>query len=408
MNINQLLPFFDTSVEEWALDARLLRWLTFLWLFVGLVMLFSASYPSGDAEYGDGLYYMKRQLVSVALGLVVFNFVVRSPLRYVVNIAKWCVLILLGLIFVTCIPGVGTTVNGATRWLSLGIFPMQPSELIKPFLVLQSALIFGQWERLSWRVRLTWLAVFCGVLLGILLQPNLSTASLCGMTLWLMALGAGLPLTQLGGTALAGLVLGLISISIKEYQRRRVMSFLNPWADPLQDGYQLIQSLLAIGSGGPWGSGFGLSQQKLFYLPIQYTDFIFAVYAEEFGFIGSVLLLLMILTYGTLALKVALKARHSLHRLVALGVMVLIVGQSLLNIGVATGALPTTGLPLPFFSYGGNSMISSLLSAALLIRVARESSEAKVVPLHSRPASVPQAVPPKTRSPRRVPRRAGR
>ena len=193
MNINQLLPFFDTSVEEWALDARLLRWLTFLWLFVGLVMLFSASYPSGDAEYGDGLYYMKRQLVSVALGLVVFNFVVRSPLRYVVNIAKWCVLILLGLIFITCIPGVGTTVNGATRWLSLGIFPMQPSELIKPFLVLQSALIFGQWERLSWRVRLTWLAVFCGVLLGILLQPNLSTASLCGMTLWLMALGAGLP-----------------------------------------------------------------------------------------------------------------------------------------------------------------------------------------------------------------------
>jgi cell division protein FtsW len=157
------------------------------------------------------------------------------------------------------------------------------------------------------------------------------------------------------------------------------MSFLNPWADAMHDGYQLIQSLLAVGSGGIWGSGFGLSQQKLFYLPIQDTDFIFAVFAEEFGFTGSLLLLLMLLVYATLALIVAIKARNAVHRLVAIGAMVLMVGQSLLHIGVATGALPTTGLPLPLVSYGGNSMIASLLIAGLLIRVARESSEAEVV-----------------------------
>ncbi len=266
----------------------------------------------------------------------------------------------------------------------LGPVPLiQPSELIKPFLVLQSARIFGQWKGLSGRVRWLWLGIFSIVLLGILLQPNLSTAALCGMTLWLVALAAGLPFVQLGGTALGGVLLAVISVSIKEYQRRRVMSFLNPWADPLKDGYQLIQSLLAVGSGGTWGAGFGLGQQKQFYLPIPYTDFIFSVFAEEFGFIGSMLLLLLLMVYATLAVIVAIKARNKIYRLIAIGVMILIVGQSLLHIGVATGVLPTTGLPLPFFSYGGSSMIASLFSAGLLIRVARESHEAEVVSLQS-------------------------
>ncbi len=384
MALRDLILLVNPSAREWAMEARLLKWLTFLWMFIGLAVLFSASYPSADAEYGDGLYYFKRQLIWVVLGLVGFNLQVRSPLRYVLGIAQWFVLLLLGFILVTLIPGVGTTVNGATRWLALGPVPLQPSELIKPFLVLQSARIFGQWERLTWRFRLIWLGIFCVVLLAILIQPNLSTAALCGMTLWLVALAAGLPFTYLGGTALSGFLLALVSISIKEYQRRRVMSFLNPWADPMRDGYQLVQSLLAVGSGGTWGSGFGLSQQKLFYLPIQYTDFIFAVFAEEFGFAGSVLLLLMIMAYATLALLVAMKARTTVHRLVAIGTMILIVGQSLLNIGVATGVLPTTGLPFPFFSYGGSSMIASLLSAGLLIRVARESSTAEVVSLQGR------------------------
>jgi cell division protein FtsW len=384
MNLSQLMPFFDSSVREWSLSARLLRWLTFLWLFIGLVVLFSASYPNGDANYGDGLYYFKRQLIWVLIGLLAFNVLVRSPLRYILGIAHWAVILLLVLIFATLIPGLGTTTNGATRWLALGPLPIQASELIKPFLVLQSARIFGQWERLTWKVRLTWVGIFCCVLLGILLQPNLSTTALCGMTLWLIALASGLPYSYLGGTALSGVLLATISISIKEYQRRRVMSFLNPWADQMGDGYQLVQSLLAVGSGGTWGAGYGMSQQKLFYLPIEYTDFIFSVFAEEFGFVGSMLLLLLLISYATLGLVVATKARNAVHRLVAIGATILMVGQSLLNIGVATGVLPTTGLPLPLFSYGGNSMIATLVSAGLLIRVARESSEAQVVSLQGR------------------------
>ncbi|MEP0868938.1 FtsW/RodA/SpoVE family cell cycle protein [Trichocoleus desertorum AS-A10] len=381
MNLRYLIPFFDTSAQSWSLEARLLRWLTFLWLMVGLAALFSASYPVADADFGDGLYYFKRQILWILVGLVGFNLLVHSPLRYALGMAHWFVVLILGLIFATLVPGLGTTVNGATRWLALGPVPIQPSELMKPFLVLQSARLFGQWNRFSPTYRWSWLAVFAAILAGILLQPNLSTTALCGITLWLIAMAAGIPYAYLGGTALGGLLLATLSISIKEYQRRRVISFLNPWADPAQDGYQLIQSLLAVGSGGVWGTGFGLSQQKLFYLPIQYTDFIFAVFAEEFGFMGSLLLLLLLAIYGTLGLFVALKARKIVHQLVAIGAVILMVGQSLLNIGVATGALPTTGLPFPLFSYGGSSMIASLLAAGLLIRVARESSEAEVVSL---------------------------
>ncbi|MEH1962184.1 MAG: FtsW/RodA/SpoVE family cell cycle protein [Nostoc sp.] len=381
MNLRRLIPIFDISVSNWALEARLLRWLTLIWLFAGLIMLFSASYPVADARQHDGLYYFKRQLLWVLVSLIGFNIIVNLPLQKILGLSHWFLLLFLALIFVTLIPGFGKKAFDAARWIAIGPIPIQPSELIKPFLVLQSARLFGQWERISWRVRLSWLGIFGLVLLGILAQPNLSTTALCGMTIWLIALAAGLPYKYLGGTAIGGVMLAILSISIKEYQRKRVMSFLNPWADATGDGYQLVQSLLAVGSGRTWGAGYGLSQQKLFYLPIQDTDFIFAVFAEEFGFVGSMVLLALLATFATLGLIVALKAKNIVHRLVAIGVTILMVGQSLLHIGVATGSLPTTGLPLPMFSYGGNSMIASLIATGLLIRVARESSEAEVVPL---------------------------
>jgi cell division protein FtsW len=381
VKLRSLIPFFDDSVSTWALEARLLRWLTFIWLFVGLIILFSASYVVADVRQGDGLYYFKRQILWVLAALIGFNIIVNRPLQKILSISHWLLGIFLILIFVTLIPGLGKKAFDAARWIAIGPIPIQPSELIKPFLVLQSARLFGNWERLAWRVRLTWLGIFGLVILGILAQPNLSTAALCGMTIWLIALAGGIPYQYLAGTAIGGFLLGLLSISIKDYQRRRVLSFLNPWADATGDGYQLVQSLLAVGSGRTWGAGFGMSQQKLFYLPIQDTDFIFAVFAEEFGFVGSIVLLILLALFATLGLVIALKAKNSVHRLVAMGITIIMVGQSLLHIAVATGALPTTGLPLPMFSYGGNSMIASLIGAALLIRVARESSEADILPL---------------------------
>jgi len=387
--MRSLLSMVDGSVKNWATEARLLRWLTFLWLGIGLIILFSASYATAEVETGDGLYYVKRQLVWVVAGLVGFGILINTPLRYILGVADWLMLFCLGLVMLTLVPGFGTTVNGASRWLSIGPLPIvQPSELIKPILILQSARIFGQWQRLKPAVRFTWLGVFALLLASILLQPNLSTAALCGMSLWLIALAAGLPLQQLGGTAIAGILVAGLSIGLRDYQRERVMSFLHPWADPAGDGFQLIQSLLAIGSGGVWGAGFGQSQQKLYYLPIHDTDFIFSVFAEEFGLIGCLALLLFLAIFSTVGLKVALKAQKPVYQLVAIGSVILLVGQSILNIGVATGSLPTTGLPFPFLSYGGSSMIASLFIAGLLIRVARESNEAKVLAF---PPVVPSA-----------------
>jgi len=375
-----IIPIFDPDVKNWSAEARLLRWMTFLWLLVGLVVLFSASYALADSRFDNGLYYFTRQLIWLWIGLIGFNFLVRLPIEKLLKIAPWMILLVLGLILITLIPGLGTNINGATRWIKIGPILLQPSEFMKPFLVLQGAAVFGGWPRLNVNQRLTWIAIFGLILAGILLQPNLSTTALCGITLWLIALASGLPLSYMTSTALLGLTMAVVSVTFREYQRKRILSFLNPWQDPRGDGYQLVQSLLAIGSGGTTGSGYGLSQQKLFYLPFPDTDFIFAVFGEEFGFIGGILLLIMLFLYATLALIVAVKCRHRIKKLVAIGAMVILIGQSLLNIGVATGSLPTTGLPFPLFSYGGSSSLASLFLAALLIRVAREENDPDPVP----------------------------
>jgi cell division protein FtsW len=379
--LSYFIPFVAPQVKSWTWEARLLNWLTCVWLIIGLVTLMSASYPEGMVNNNDGLYILKRQMIGVAVGIVGFNLVSRLPLNKTVKISPLMVLVFMVLIFATLVPGLGKTTMGASRWIAIGPFFLQPSELIKPFLVLQAAYIFSRWKELKNKVRLVWIVVFALVLAGILKQPNLSTTGLCGMSLWLIALAAGLSLGQLLAVAGGGVGVASLSIAINPYQLDRITSFLDPWQDYHNKGYQLIQSLLAIASGSFAGSGYGLSQQKLSFLPIRSTDFIFAVYAEEFGFIGCALLLLLIIGYGTLALRVAIKCSQELPRLIAVGAMVFIIGQSLINIGVATGSLPTTGLPLPFFSYGINSIVASLLLAGLLVRVARESNTTRVITL---------------------------
>jgi cell division protein FtsW len=271
MLLRHWIPFFDTTAQDWGFEARVLRWLTFVWILLGLVVVFSASYPAGSQEFQNGWHYLQRQVLFVVIGMVIFNWIVHSPLRIILGYAHWGLLLFLSLIWLTAMPGY-TAIGGASRWIPLGPFLLQPSEFIKPFLVLQSARIFGQWDRLTWKTRFTWLGAFALALLGILIQPNLSTTALCGITIWLVALAAGLPGQYLLGTGAGGILLATISITFREYQRKRVMSFLNPWADASGDGYQLTQSLMAIGSGGIFGTGYGQSAQKIGFLPIQYCS----------------------------------------------------------------------------------------------------------------------------------------
>lgn len=365
--------FLPLPLSLWPAETRLLLGLVITWSLFGLLVLSSASWWVSEREMGDALYTIKRQLIWMVAGWGLFLLVIRSSIKRWLRLAAPALLV--GIVLVALTLVMGTTVNGASRWLVLGPIQLQPTELIKPFVVLQGAMLFAQWRRLGFEQRVLWLAVFAGLILLILKQPNLSTAALTGLLLWMIALASGLPLHWLVGTAGLGAVAGTLSILINDYQRMRVTSFLDPWQDPMGHGYQLVQSLLAIGSGGISGSGYGLSTQKLMYLPIQTTDFIFAVFAEEFGFIGSMMLLLFLLVFALMGLRVAMRARGNQLRLVAIGCTALLVGQSIMNIAVASGAMPTTGLPLPLVSYGGNSLLASLFTAGLLVRCSLESTE---------------------------------
>ncbi len=342
-----------------------------------MLVLASASWWVAEREMGNGAFYVKRQVIWMVASWGLLVLAVRTTLRRWLHMAPLGLLI--GCLLVALTLVMGSTVNGASRWLVLGPLQLQPSELIKPFVVLQGAALFAHWRRIGADQKLLWLGVFGALILLILKQPNLSTAALTGLLLWFIALAGGVGLPLLLGAATAGGVLGTASIAINEYQRLRVVSFLDPWRDAQGDGYQLVQSLLAIGSGGIFGEGFGLSTQKLQYLPIQSTDFIFAVFAEEFGYVGSLVLLGFLLVFGFVGLRVALGCRSNQQRLIAIGCTTLLVGQSILNIAVASGAMPTTGLPLPLISYGGNSLMASLLICGLLIRCSLESSGAVAV-----------------------------
>ncbi len=367
---NKILPL---PWKFWPREGRLIFGLIAFWSMAGIFILGSASWWVANREMGDGAYYIKRQIIWLTASWSIFYLAININLKKWLRYSGPCLLV--GMIMIALTSFFGSTVNGSTRWLIIGPLQVQPSELIKPFIILQSAKIFGQWERLDSEKKLFWLTIFASIIILIIKQPNLSTAALTGILLWMIAFSAGINFKYLSYTALSGFVLGSISILSNEYQKIRVMSFLDPWQDPQGNGYQLVQSLYAIGSGGLFGEGYGLSMQKLQYLPIQSTDFIYAVFAEEFGFFGSILLLTFLLLIAYLTLKISLRCRNNYSKLIAMGSGTILVGQSIMHLAVASGAMPTTGLPLPLISYGGNSLISSLLIAALLVRASIESSD---------------------------------
>ena len=321
---------------------------------------------------GNWAYFLKKQIIWTIPGIGLFYFVLNTKIRNLLKFSRIIFYILFFLIFLTNLTGI--TVNGSSRWLVLGNLRLQPSELIKPFLILEASNLFAHWNLVKNDKKLISIITFGLLILLILKQPNLSTASLTGILLWVMGLCGGVKLSSLCSFASIGLITGCISILNNEYQKLRVTSFINPWKDQQENGFQLVQSLLAIGSGGLFGQGFGLSIQKLQYLPFMYTDFIFAIFAEEFGLFGCTLFLGFLAVFSYISLRISLKCRNNYTKLVAIGCGVLLTGQSIMHIAVVTGSMPTTGLPLPFISYGGNSLIASFFIAGMLVRCSLEST----------------------------------
>ncbi|AAQ00655.1 MULTISPECIES: FtsW/RodA/SpoVE family cell cycle protein [Prochlorococcus] len=371
-----IIPFWQRFIplqwELWPSEARLLLALMIFWSVSGLFILGSASWWVASKEMGDGAYFIKRQMIWLLTSWGFAWLTISISLRKWLKMSKSCLLICLLLVGATLV--FGSNINGSSRWLIIGSITIQPSELVKPFLILQAANLFGQWERLNNGKKFLELSLFGTLILLILKQPNLSTAALIGILIWMMALSAGVSLKNLFSAAFLGISIGTFSIATNQYQLLRVTSFLNPWDDPQGNGYQLIQSLLAIGSGGLFGEGYGLSTQKLLYLPFLNTDFVFAVFAEEFGFAGSFMLIMFFILIAFLGLRISLRSRNNYSKLIAIGCSTMLIGQSIFHLAVTSGSMPTTGLPLPFISYGGNSLLSSFIIGSLLVRCSLEST----------------------------------
>ena len=365
-------PLMPLPWELWPYEGKILMILIGIWILFGIFILGSASSWVASKEMGEWTYYLKRQIIWYVPSITLSFFIFRTNIRDLLKISRLILYLLILLVVLTII--FGTPINGSSRWLILGPLQLQPSELIKPFVILESANLFAHWNLVNKEKKYLSIMTFGLLIFLIMLQPNLSTAGLTGILLWVMGLCGGVRLRSLTLIASFGILSGYLSILKNEYQRIRVTSFLDPWKDSEGVGYQLVQSLLAIGSGGLFGKGFGLSMQKLQYLPIQSTDFIFAIFAEEFGLLGSILLLLFLSFFSYICLRIAIKCRNNYTKLVAIGCGTLLIGQSLMHIAVTTGSMPTTGLPFPFVSYGGNSLLASTFTASLLLRCSLEST----------------------------------
>jgi cell division protein FtsW len=349
---------------------------TLLILTIGVIMVYSASAVLAFREFGDSFYYLKRQLLFAVLGIVAMFFTMNVDYWVWKKYAKLALLICFGLLVIVLVPGVGVVRGGARSWLGIGSFGIQPSEFMKMGMIL----FLSKWlsEKQAGITHFTKGVLpplsLMGLAFGlIMLQPDLGTgAVLVGASL-LIIYTAGARLLHLSFLGMAG-VAGLIGLIIAApYRLKRITAFLDPWQDPLGAGYQAIQSLYAIGPGGLAGLGLGMSRQKYSYLPEPQTDFIFSILAEELGFIGGCVLLLLFLLLIWRGMRAAITAPDTFGSLLAVGITGMIAVQVIINIGVVIGMLPVTGITLPLVSAGGSSLTLILASLGILLNISRYS-----------------------------------
>lgn len=348
-----------------------------LLMMCGLLTLFSATYYKA-VDQGDALLEVKKQLIGVGLGAFLMFLTSRIPYSFwqkprVVMLALTGSFALLVLVL---IPGIGVYVNGSRRWLNIAGLSFQPSELAKiaSVMYLASTLSFRlkQVERL-WTGILPLLVVPAAMFLLILQQPNLSTAGSIMIVAVLMMLLAGAKWKHLSLMGVVGLAVGFAYAWVEPYRRERLLSFRNPFAQMSDEGYQLSQSLIAIGSGGLFGRGLGQGRQKFSYLPYPESDFIFAIIGEDFGLFGCCVVILLFVAFAVAGMRIALNCQDRYGCLLAAGITAMISVQAFINIGVVVGILPTTGLPLPFFSAGGTSISLLMATVGILFNISRHA-----------------------------------
>ncbi len=340
----------------------------------GLMVVFSASASEALHSYHDATAYLRKQTIACIIGLFAMFTISRYDYVKLKKFAwplSWVSLILLAL---TMVPSLSTTSFGSSRWLQIGPFQFQPSEMAKmaTILLLATGLSRHFWWQRQCLFRIALIMCMAAIVVK---QPDLGSTLMIMSGLIVLLFVTGMNAVLMGGSLLAGAALVSIKIMNTEYQLARIQSWLNPYLNPQKEGWNIIQAQLAIGSGGWLGVGLGRSLQKLHYLPVQHADFIFAVIAEELGFIGCMTLVGLFGLFGYFGFQVAMNARTLFGRLLAIGITSSICIQAAVNIMVTTGLLPVTGITLPFISYGGSSLVITLSMVGVLLSVSRDKGD---------------------------------
>lgn len=361
------------------IDWLLLTLVVFLVVF-GCFMVYSASKYSAEVNYNNKYHFLTKQIVGALLGfalMIVTAFINVEKFKKF----KWFFLIVsvIGLVLVF-VPGLGKTSYGASRWIRLGPITIQPSEIAKFGFILFAAASMSEMKRNPKTFR-AMLPVLCSgslICLLIILEPNMSITMCVGLVMLVMLFIGGFSLKNFLLVLLPVVALVPILIAIEPYRLERLSAFLDPWSSPLEEGFQLIQSYYALGSGGLLGTGYGNSRQKYLFLPFSESDFIFSIIGEEFGFIVTTLLLLVYLIIVVRCYKIAIKANTRFECYLTVGLTSLIAIQTLLNVFVCTGSIPPTGLPLPFISAGSTSLLVFMSAIGVVLNVDKQSRKSKI------------------------------
>lgn len=349
--------------------------LTIVLTIIGLIMLLSASTPAANAKFGKSYHFFAKQFIYTAVGMVamyIISFIDYHKYKKYANVG---ILVGIVLLILVLIPHIGISRNGSRRWINLGFTDFQPTELVKFLMALffASAVSDRKYDLGKFSGLGKYGLWILAVATPIMLETHLSgTIVICGIAICILIVGgANMKYISLGAIALLG---GGTAVALMIPSRAaRLMSFIHPFDDPQGKGYQIIQSLYAIGSGGVFGRGLGQSMQKYSYLPEPYNDFIFAIVSEELGFVGAVFIMLLFAGLVVRGIKIALEAPDAFGMLLATGIMSQIAIQTILNIAVVTSSVPNTGVTLPFFSYGGTSMLMLLMEMGVVLNISRSS-----------------------------------
>ncbi|MEH7625361.1 stage V sporulation protein E [Bacillus subtilis] len=350
--------------------------ITLLLLTIGLIMVYSASAVWADYKFDDSFFFAKRQLLFAGIGVIAMFFIMNVDYWTWRTWSKLLMVICFFLLVLVLIPGVGMVRNGSRSWIGVGAFSIQPSEFMKLAMIAFLAKFLSEKQKNITSFRRGFvpaLGIVFSAFLIIMCQPDLGTGTVMVGTCIVMIFVAGARIAHFVFLGLIGLT-GFVGLVLSApYRIKRITSYLNPWEDPLGSGFQIIQSLYAVGPGGLFGMGLGQSRQKFFYLPEPQTDFIFAILSEELGFIGGTLILLLFSVLLWRGIRIALGAPDLYGSFVAVGIISMIAIQVMINIGVVTGLIPVTGITLPFLSYGGSSLTLMLMAVGVLLNVSRYS-----------------------------------